>query len=132
MNKYVFKISDFIINSDIKNININYINNINYDMIQSYGSIDELYSFATKIRIFQKLVLYNYCYNFYIGDLSDNELININNFISIENTKLNLNIDYKYMQFFYWCKVYNRQNKNKVKVVSLKHKHNIVFYLDDM
>ena len=129
MNKYIFKVCDYIVNSDIKNINIDYINNVNYNLVRQYISTNELYSFSTKIRIFQKLVLYNYCYNLYIGELSENELSKINNYISTDITKLNLHVDNNYLEFFRWCKTHNKQFKNKIKVISSKDKYNIVFYL---
>ena len=120
MNNCVFDICNYIITSKIKYINISHI----IKKFYKYIPIDMLNSDILKYKIFQKLVLYNYCFTLDVDELHNDEIKKINNFILNDNTKLSFKLNSNYIQFIYWCRVYNRQNKNKVKIISLINKYN--------
>ena len=117
MNKLVSVISDYIINSNIFNIDLRSIIESKENIFLTYGTIEDLYSYKTSIRVFQKLVLYDYCFDYLVNQVTLDELDNINNFI-LKNTKeLDMNIDDDTLQFFNWCKIYNKNNKNKINII---------------
>lgn len=117
MNKLVSVISDYIVNSNIFNIDLRSIIESKENIFLIYGTIEDLYSYKTSIRVFQKLVLYDYCFDYLISQVTLDELDNINNFI-LKNTKeLYMNIDDDTLQFFNWCKIYNKNNKNKINII---------------
>ena len=117
MNKLVSVISDYIINSNIFNIDLRSIIESKENILLEYGTIEDLYSYKTSIRVFQKLVLYDYCFDYLISQVTLDELDNINNFILKDNKKLYMNIDEDTLQFFNWCKIYNKNNKNKINII---------------
>jgi hypothetical protein len=121
MNNCAFNICNYIITSKIKHINISQIIN----EFHKYIPVDMLNSDMLKYKVFQKLVLYNYCFILDVDELSNNEIKKINNFILDHNTKLYFKLNYNYIQFIYWCRIYNKQNKNKIKIISLRNKYNI-------
>ena len=97
----------------------------------NYMSVDELYSYKINIKIFQKLVLYNYCFNFSIEKLSKNELRQINNYLLTNDKYLDLDMNFDTLLFFNWCKIYNRNNKDKIKIISETQKNNTIIYLNN-
>ena len=128
MNKTIFLISEYIINSKKTNINLNDIINKNYSSLIIHES-DKLSSFELNIRVFQKLVLHNYCFNYYIDGLSDNELKNINNYLlypTISTFKYNIRDNMKH--FLDWCKKFNLRNKNKISIISGEIKNKVTLF----
>jgi hypothetical protein len=121
MNNCIFNICNYIITSKIKNINISQI----IKEFHKYIPVDLLNSDILKYKIFQKLVLYNYCFTLDVDKLYDSEIKKINNFISNDNTKLYFKLNYNYIQFICWCRIYNKQNKNKIKIISLINRYNV-------
>ena len=135
MNELIYRISENIINQNIKNISINnviydnekliddYINHYNKYNRLNKNRID-IYSFEFKIQLFKKLVLYDYCFNYNIeNNIKEEDIVLINQYIlNINNDILQLKIlDYKFKSFLDWCKKYNRINKKKIQFNVSKH-----------
>ena len=134
MNELIYRISENIINKNIKNISINdviydneklineYINHYNKYSI-SKNRID-IYSYEFKIQLFKKLVLYDYCFNYDIeNNTKEEDIVLINQYIlNINNDILQIKVlDYKFKSFLDWCKKYNRINKKKIQFNVSKH-----------
>lgn len=135
MNELIYRISENIINKNIKNISFNdilyqneilineYINHYNKYSVLNKSKID-IYSFEFKIQLFKKLVLYDYCFNYDIeNNTKGDDIVLINQYILNNNDdilKLKV-LDYKFKLFLDWCKKYNRINKKKIKFNISKH-----------
>ena len=117
MNKVTYLTSEYIIDKRIKDINLTEIIYSNYEKIKKYISDDLIYSFAFNINIFKKLVLYNYCYDYLIEDLTDDELDRVNNYINNKYSILH-SIEPNMKTFLDWCKQYNKNNSKKINIVS--------------
>jgi hypothetical protein len=115
MNRSIFNICNYIINSKIKTIDISHI----IKKFNKYIPIDVLNSEIFKYKIFQKLVLYNYCYNYQIDNISFEQVILIHNYINDIYSNKYLDVDKNMFNFIDWCKKYNRKNKNKIKIIFL-------------
>jgi hypothetical protein len=131
MNQFVAVICEYIINSNMNVIDLHAIIKSNEAFFTNYMSVDELYSYKINIKIFQKLVLYNYCFNFSIEKLSKNELRQINNYLLTNDKYLDLDMNFDTLLFFNWCKIYNRNNKDKIKIISETQKNNTIIYLNN-
>jgi hypothetical protein len=111
MNTIIYKISEYIIDEKIRNINLDNIVELLMDNITKYISEDEVYSFEFNTRIFKKLVLYDYCYHYFIDGLSDNEIEMINNYLHYDKFELSLHVEENMLRFLDWCKKYNQKIK---------------------
>lgn len=129
MNELIYRISENIINQNIKDISLNniiyeneilinkYITHYNKYAVLNKNKIN-IYSVEFKIQLFKKLVLYNYCCNYDIENNTNKEdIILINQYILYNNddiVKLKV-LDYRFKSFLDWCKKYNRNNKKKIQ-----------------
>jgi hypothetical protein len=133
MNELIYRISENIINQNIKNISINnviydnekliddYINHYNKYNRLNKNRID-IYSFEFKIQLFKKLVLYDYCFNYNIeNNTKEEDIVLINQYISSINNNILKVLDYRFKSFLDWCKKYNRINKKKIQFNVSKH-----------
>jgi hypothetical protein len=135
MNELIYRISENIINKNIKNISLNiilyeneilineYINHYNKYSVLNKNKID-IYSIEFKIQLFKKLVLYDYCFNYDIeSNTNEEDIVLINQYILNNNDdilKLKV-LDHKFKSFLDWCKRYNRINKKKIQFNISKH-----------
>jgi hypothetical protein len=112
MNTIIYKISEYIIEEKIRKINLDNIVELFIDDITKYISEDEVYSFEFNTRIFKKLVLYDYCYHYFIDGLSNKEINIINNYLHNDKYELELHIEDNMLRFLDWCKKYNQKIKS--------------------
>jgi hypothetical protein len=128
MNALIFRITRYIMNKNITEINLEKILYDNSVFINEYrylmANVD-VESFQFKIHVFKKLVLYDYCFNYKIDNFSDDpielkkELKLINDYI-LHNHKKILHVhvlDDKFREFLDWCRKYNSVNKKKIYFV---------------
>lgn len=128
MNALIFRITKYIMNKNITEINLEKILSDNSVFINEYKyliSNVDVESFQFKIHVFKKLVLYDYCFNYKIDNFSNDpielkkELKLINNYI-LYNYKKILHVhvlDDKFREFLDWCRKYNSVNKKKIYFV---------------
>jgi len=103
----IYKICNYIIKNKINDIVIS-------DIISGSEYENELQSFDIKLRIFKKLVLYDYCYHYKLYNVKDSEILMINNYILNINNDLVIkqNLDINFLAFIDWCRLYNYRNTN--------------------
>jgi hypothetical protein len=109
MNTIIYKICEYIIDKKMRKINLDNIVEFLMDDITKYISEDEIYTFEFNTRIFKKLVLYDYCYHYFIDGLSDKEIETINNYLHHDKFVLDLHIEENMLRFLDWCKKYNQK-----------------------
>jgi len=90
--------------------------------IEIYISPELATSDEFKYKVFQKLVLYNYCFHYQITNFNEEEVIALNNYIHDihSQSKITIEIDMDMLNFLDWCRKYNRKNKNKINIISNK------------
>jgi len=122
LSRCVFNLCYYIINSYISDININKIIYKNMANIEIYISPELATSDEFKYKVFQKLVLYNYCFHYQITNFNEEEVIALNNYIHDihSQSKITIEIDMDMLNFLDWCRKYNRKNKNKINIISNK------------
>jgi hypothetical protein len=113
MNIIIHRLCEYIINNKIKQIIIDKIIYLYSKKLLNTTSENQLYSFEFSTRIFKKLVLYNYCFNYYVDDITEEEEIKINKYIHTNN-ELTFPVESNMLKFLNWCKRYNQLNKNKI------------------
>jgi hypothetical protein len=109
MNIIIHRLCEYIINNKIRDIDVKKIVHLNTIKLLNYLSEQQLHRFEFNIRMFKKLVLYNYCFHYYIDGLTDEELIKINKYIHT-NEELQFSVESNMLNFLSWCKKYNRLN----------------------
>ena len=121
MNNVIYKTCEYIIDKKIKKVNMDNVLKIHINKMTKYISEDDIYSFEFNTRIFKKLVLYDYCYHYYIDGLKEDEVDMINSYIHHDTYELNFHAEPNMLRFLNWCKIYNRRTK---KIVSNKNGKN--------
>ena len=122
MNTLIFKLTQYIIDNNIKNISIEKILDKNTKYIDYYIEQNKLesldvYLFDFKIKIFKKLVLYDYCFTYKIENFTNNQDLKlINDYILNKNSNLLFvhTLEGNFQEFIDWCAKYNRNNGKKI------------------
>ena len=112
MNTVIYKTTAFIIEKNLRKINLDDVIELHMDKMTKYIPEDELYSFEFNTRIFKKLVLYDYCYHYFIDGLGDKEIETINNYLHNDKFELDLHVEENMLRFLNWCKKYNQKIKS--------------------
>jgi hypothetical protein len=113
----IYKICECIIKSNIKNVNYKNIIELNLD---DRFNKEYLLTFDIKTRIFKKLVVYGYCFQYKINNITNKELVAINNYILNKKNDLIYinNFDLNMLEFIKWCKIMNSTKKEKIQFIS--------------
>ena len=112
----IYKICECIIKSNIKNVNYKNIIELNLD---DRFNKEYLLTFDIKTRIFKKLVVYGYCFQYKINKINNKELLSINNYIlNKKNDFIYNDLDLKMLEFIRWCKIMNLTKKEKIQFIS--------------